>query len=187
MKIFYTILASVIISVLLSACAGLSELTYYLISSPGKHPDSIKEIGCGEYLVPVTKTVVGKVTVERAIKALFDARPNFNPAPGDSGANLTTATAIKDGFLKLNSVEERDDTPKKTYIVSFERNEGVGISGVCDVPRLQEQITETIRKAVGFDSFVIRLDSSPKAWECLGDESGMCDDGSNDGVAVEFE
>ncbi|MEK7171349.1 MAG: hypothetical protein AAB739_00425 [Patescibacteria group bacterium] len=162
MKKTFTISTISILFLILAACSINNEMVFYLIST--KPVEGAKKIGCEEYLVPVKKSVFGKVTIESALNALFEAELK----------NLTTATAIKDKYLMLESVEMRKFGDNDGYLVSFKKNPDVGLAGVCDAPRLKEQITETVRSATGSKPFLIRVDGEPKNWECIGDESGKC-------------
>lgn len=163
MKKTFTFFTIIGLFLFFSACSLNNEMVLYLVSQ--KHIEGAKKIGCEEYLTPVKQTVFGKVTIERALNALFEAEQK----------DLTTATAIKDKYLTLESVETRKFGDSEGYLVSFKKNQNVGLAGVCDVPRLKEQITETVRSAAGNKPFIIRVDGELKNWECIGDESGKCE------------
>lgn len=162
----------VLVSAALAACGitsgGDETVTFYLVSPT--EAAGVKKIGCDEYLVPDKTYVSGKATVAKALNALFSA----DPAPLAGGGGLMTAAAIKDKYFLIDEVFPDPPEGTSTVIVSLKRNPGVGLTGACDVPRAKEQIKETVRAAVGTNSFVIRLDGSTNNWDCLGDESGRC-------------
>lgn len=142
-----------------------SVVTFYLVSELEK--PGARSFGCGEYLIKITKPVSGNRTVARALKALFEADP------ASYGSDLSTATAIHDGYFILESVVP-EIAGAGTTTVSLRRREGVGLTGVCDTPRFKEQITETVRAQAGTSPFIIKLNGSEREWRCLGDESGLC-------------
>jgi hypothetical protein len=166
MKKTITIISAALFVLSLGACSLTSEMTIYLVSEK-ERPDALKKFGCEEYLVPVKIKTMGDVTVEKALNALLDSTD-----PKKYGEDLETATGFKDRFLLLSSVEGKSVSEDSPIVVSFMKNESVGIAGVCDTPRIQEQVKETIRTAAGNRSFIIRLNESAKNWEKLGDLKG---------------
>lgn len=166
MKKTIPIFIAAAVTLLLAACTLTSEITVYLVSQK-ERPDALKKFGCDEYLVPVKITTMGEVTVEKALNALLDISD-----PKKYGEDFETATGFKDRFLLLAGVEEREVSITSPIVVSFLKNESVGIAGVCDTPRIQEQVRETIRAAAGNRPFVMRLNGSVKDWEGLGDLKG---------------
>lgn len=156
------------IAVLLAGCVfgSASEVTIFLVSQTEK-PDAFKKFGCDEYLIPVKVTIEGEATVAKALNALFTADP------AQYGADLITSGAIKDQFFVLDSVDP-EKVGTGTNIVSLKRREGKAVAGVCDIPRVKEQIKETIRATVVDNPFIINFNGSPRGWDCFGDESGAC-------------
>lgn len=171
MKNIIISIALVIFLLVLSGCTLQTQVTLYMVSQK-EQPGSLKKIGCEEYLIPVKEEVFGNVSddalVTKSLELLFQADS------AKYGEGLLTATAITDQYLALESVEKRTMGSMDGFLVSLKRNEGKGLAGVCDVPRLKEQILETVRAAAGSNPFSIRIDGDVKKWECLSDESGMC-------------
>lgn len=179
MKNSHIIPISVIIIAVLSGCLGKSELpkeeaentTIYVVSAESQ-PNAAK-LGCGEYLLPLTKPVDSVKTREEAISRALNELFAFRAT--DAGL-YRTASAFTDGYFSLEGVEKRLTGTVESYLVSLKHNEGVGLTGVCDTPRFKDQIIETVRKASGTKSFVIRLDGDTRKWECLGNEGPACEE-----------
>lgn len=164
MKNFFIATAIIL---LLSACSLFSEITLYFVSN-SELPNALK-IDCGEYLIPVRKTVFGSITVEKALNILFEANPL------GYGENLATAKGIKDQYLILEQAEERKIGSVDTILVSFKQNKTFSSADdACDMKRMKEQIAETVRLAVMPQPFIIRLDGEVRKWECLGENSKSC-------------
>lgn len=101
----------------------------------------------------------------------------LNANPVDFGSDLSTASAIKDQYITLEKTTEPKDANDTTPIgIYLKTNPPKGIAGVCDTPRIKEQITQTLEgySTEKQQSFTIFLDGSTTAWKCLGDESGLC-------------
>jgi len=102
------------------------------------------------------------------LRALFEA--DLAQYPG-----LFTATALKDKYIVIDKMIEPEDpastAPLRVYLKTMPEG---GIAGVCDVPRIKEQVTETVRTYADKRPFEIYLNNTTREWECLGDESGLC-------------
>lgn len=169
MKIYSIALISVILVFLLSACGANPTVTFYLISQ-NKH-DGSRQIGCEEFLTPVQKKIETPKTASSAVETLLSANP------ADFGSDFSTASAIKDQYITLERTTEPKDASDSTPIgIYLKTNPPKGLAGVCDTPRIKEQITQTLAEysTEKLQSFTIFLDGSTTAWQCLGDESGLC-------------
>lgn len=164
-------LFSIAIAILFGSCSFSTDVPFYLVSQK-EEAGALKKIGCEEYLVSASENIFGELSpdtkVIKALEFLFAADPK------KYGEGRITATAIQDRFLELESVEKRKMGDLDGLLVSFKKNPEKGLAGVCDAPRLKEQIKETIRAAADSMPFVIRVDGDAKNWECIGDESGKC-------------
>jgi spore germination protein GerM len=106
-----------------------SKVNIYLVAFAGTSLEG-KQIGCGDVLVSVTKNVlVEKNVVESAINELLlvtdtDELRNFVKGPGLLLFQATIANETADVYLKGE----------------------FNISGVCDIPRIKEQLYETIKQ-----------------------------------------
>lgn len=100
-------------------------------------------VGCGDSLVFVTQTVSGPLTAEKkvreALEALFAIK---EPTYGESGLY----TALDEADLTIDSVE-LDGTTLKVALSGT-----MSSGGVCDDPRIVEQIKETAENNVGLDT-----------------------------------
>lgn len=169
MKIHSVILTSVIFASLLSGCGANPTVTFYLISQ-SKQPGS-RQIGCGEFLTPVHKNIETSKTARAVLETLFTANPL------DFGNDFSTASGLKDQYILLDKTtepqDENDATPIGVYLKTDPQK---GLTGVCDTPRIKEQITQTLGEygTEKKQSFTIFLDGSTTTWQCLGDESGKC-------------
>jgi len=168
-----------VISLFLAACAGAgileNKVNVYYISSI-EAADSQK-IGCGEYLVPIetevadfSDTVSG---VERAVAALL---ASDLPRPPGENSEFFTSSAFKDKYFSLESVTLQKTGGTETILVSLFHNKEVGLTGVCDTPRIQAQLTETIRTAADNMPFEIYLDGEAKGWKCFDSQSPECEE-----------
>ncbi len=169
MKTGSTICLSVILVLLLSACGATPTVTFYLISQ-NKHPGS-RQIGCNDFLVPVQK----KIEISKTASSVLETLLSANPA--DFGSDFSTASAIKDQYITLERTTEPKDASDATPIgIYLKTNPEKGLTGVCDTPRIKEQITQTLGEysTEKQQSFNIFLNGSSTAWKCLGDESGQC-------------
>ena len=101
----------------------------YLVALDGSKLQG-KTIGCNDLLVPISKNVlVEKSHVESAMIELFatkdtDDLMNFIKGPGLFLYQVTLSNGIAEIYLKGD----------------------FNISGVCDIPRIQEQLYETAKQ-----------------------------------------
>lgn len=169
MKINSIILISVILVLLLTACGANSTATFYLIAQ-NKH-DGSRQIGCGEFLTPVQKKIETSKTATSVVETLLSANP------ADFGSDFSTASAIQDQYITLEKTTEPKDVNDSTPIgIYLKTNPPKGLTGACDTPRIKEQITQTLAEysTEKLQSFTIFLNGSTTAWQCFGDESGLC-------------
>ena len=158
------------LSLLLTAC-GTTPISFYLVSPTPR--TGLQKIGCDEYLIPVTKPV-SNPTLQETIKVLLAADPVQYV---QYGSGLITASAFKDGYFEVDdTIEPVAPSNSDPYRVYLKTVPGKGLTGACDTPRFKAQLTETIRTYAEKKNapFSIALDGSNKKWECLGDESGRC-------------
>ncbi|GEM_PF-5141177 len=169
MRIHSVVGAAIVFTFLLSGCGASPTVTFYLISQ-SKQPGS-RQIGCGEFLTPVQKDIETPQTASSVLETLLSANPS------DFGSDFSTASALKDQYIMLERTTEPKDMSDATPIgVYLKTDPQKGLTGVCDTPRIKEQITQTLAEysTEKQQSFTIFLNGSTTAWQCLGDESGRC-------------
>lgn len=112
-------------------------------------------VGCGDSLVFVTKTVQGPLTPEKKVRSALEALFAMKESTyGESGLY----TALDAAELTVDSVKLED----RTLSVSLSGTMSSG--GVCDDPRIVEQIKETAKNNVGLDSpltVIISVNGNP--------------------------
>ena len=109
------------------------EIKVYLVAL-GDDGKTGKKIGCGDSLIPVTRSIrKTRVPLTAALRELL-----LTPEHPDETPNL--ANFWKGRNLKVNSVSIRNHTA--TIRISGE----VFVAGVCDIPRIESQIEETARQ-----------------------------------------
>ncbi len=100
-------------------------------------------VGCGDSLIFVTETVAGPLTaeakVQKALEALFAIKDSTY---GESGLY----TALDAAELIVDSVHLEDDQ------LEVKLSGTLSSGGVCDDPRIVEQIKETAKNNVGLNS-----------------------------------
>ena len=100
-------------------------------------------VGCGDSLIFVTETVSGPLTVEekvqKALEALFAIKDSTY---GESGLY----TALDAAELTVDSVHLEDAQ------LEVELSGTLSSGGVCDDPRIVEQIKETAKNNAGLDA-----------------------------------
>jgi spore germination protein GerM len=96
-----------------------------------------KKIGCGDSLVPLTRTI------QKTAAPLTAALRELLLTPQQSNSTPKLENFWKGRNLKIQSVLIRNQTA--TIRVSGE----IFVAGVCDVPRIQSQIEETARQFPG--------------------------------------
>ena len=127
-----TTLAGILRADRASAQQGIG-VKIYLVAL-GDNGKAGKKIGCGDSLVPVTRTVNRTLAPLRAALAQLLATPQ-HPAENPRLENFW-----KGRDLKLNSVSISNRTA--TIHISGE----VFVAGICDIPRIESQIEETARQ-----------------------------------------
>ena len=131
---FYPLLGIAILALSFSACSRKNapaeqEINIYMIALEGTSLTG-KIIGCNDVLVPVTKTIsTSGNTIEEAINCLLtekdsDELRNFVKGPQLLLFQVNIAGGIADIYFKGDFL----------------------ISGACDIPRIKEQINETIKQ-----------------------------------------
>lgn len=172
MKTFRVLIAVLMTSVFLISCgARSSEVTFFLVAP--KAAGSVKKFGCEDFLVTVKQKVEGDYTAKSALTTLF-----ATDVPSDYGPGFFTASAIKDHAVQLEDVFEPEDPAESggEIRVYLKMNPLVGLTGVCDTPRVKEQVETTVGVYAEQKKlpYFILLDNSLEKWKCLGDESGNC-------------
>lgn len=135
MRVFL-LMSALLASILLNGCGKKNsdepkEITVnvYMVALEGSKLQG-KTIGCNDLLVPISKNVlVEKSHVESAMIELFATKDtedlmNFIKGPGLFLYQVTLSNGIAEIYLKGD----------------------FNISGVCDIPRIQEQLYETAKQ-----------------------------------------
>ena len=142
------------------------EVTFYMILPEGTEASQIPEgaieiEGCGiEYAVPVS-SINGDVSLQGTLNSLFSIKETVYP--GTDYINTLYASNLT--ATVFDGIEP----------VEVNLNGEIMMGGTCDTPRFKAQIEETIKRYIGNrQSFQINIKGDPDAWDCLGDESGMC-------------
>jgi len=141
MKTFKLILIAVLMfgALRLSCAAQHSEtrsaqtIKVFLVAV-GDDGKTGKKIGCGDSLVPVTRTI------KRTTAPLMTALRELLLTPQHSDDTPSLENFWKGRNLRVSSVSIRNHTA--TIRISGE----VFVAGVCDEPRIQSQIEETARQ-----------------------------------------
>jgi spore germination protein GerM len=93
-----------------------------------------RKIGCGDSLVPVTRTVAAAgAPLKAALEELL-------ASPRESGGSPDLRNFWRGDDLRLRSVSLRRGT------ATIRLAGRVPVAGVCDAPRIEAQITETARQ-----------------------------------------
>lgn len=114
------------------AASTTTEVKVYLVAV-GDNGKKGKKIGCEDSLIPVTRTI--KPTTEplrAALEELLAVPREFSKELGNywQGRNLKVkSVAVADGVATINIT-----------------GEGPSVAGICDEPRITEQIEETARQ-----------------------------------------
>ena len=117
-----------------AAAAATREVKVYLVALDDKGRRG-RKIGCDDSLVPVTRTVrAGGNPLRAAVEELLSVPREFEGGLGNYwwGENL-----------KVSSVS----VSRGTATIRLTGN--VYVAGICDVPRIEEQIKETARQFPG--------------------------------------
>jgi hypothetical protein len=92
---------------------------------------------------------------------------------------LATLFAVTDSTVSdlHNSVWESDLSVEKVKGVGQDKvevhiNGEIVSNGVCDDPRIKEQVEATVRQY--YPDYTIFLNGSESEWDCFGDGSGLC-------------
>jgi hypothetical protein len=138
----------------------ISEATAMLVGYGGEAfpgiegSGSLLRVGCGDFLIESKIPVVAP-----RLSSVLSALSTYT-APVGLHNPIFDKQIFFVGLRRIG----------RHYTVSFEGTPLLG--GICDTPRLKAQIEETIRLYT--DDFEIRLNGSVQAYECMGDESGLC-------------
>lgn len=110
-----------------------AQVKVYLIAL-GDNGKIGRKIGCGDSLVPVTRTIAPTATpLKSALYSLLST-------PSHHGADTRLHNFWKGHNLRLKSVGVRDGVA--TIVISGD----VFVAGICDQPRIKEQIEATARQ-----------------------------------------
>lgn len=157
MKFF---LSSFLLSVLLTGCAGPSRppvddrpvddvvdevevtLQVGLVALEDNGANG-PLVGCGDSIIFVTQTVPGPLTTEERIQAALEALFAIEgPTYGESGLY----TALDASTITVDSIHLEDER------LDIELTGTFSSGGVCDDPRIVEQIKETAKNNAGLDT-----------------------------------
>jgi hypothetical protein len=127
----------------------VNQVTFYLVALEDDGKSGVK-IGCGDSLVAVTQPVdATNVPVNVALEKLFSYKTQF---VGESGLY----TALYQSDLKVDSV---DRGPAGDVRVALSGT--VALGGVCDNPRFQGQIEQTILASSGASAVNVTINGKP--------------------------
>jgi len=121
----------------------------------GRDPAEFQKVGCEDLLVPYEIDVSST-----RLKSVLHALSEFEPPEGYHNP-------LKEKGIRVVDVADRGHS---TVIVELTGTPQFG--GVCDTPRFQEQIRQTVK--LYHEEFEIRLNGSESAFRCLSDMSGEC-------------
>jgi hypothetical protein len=110
---------------------GVQDVTIYLVAI-GDNGASGELIGCGDSLVPITREIPGNV--DPIVGALEELLAIPGPDFGESG--LSTAFYAWD--VTVDSVTVEDG------LATVQMSGTYAIAGVCEIPRIEEQLTQTV-------------------------------------------
>lgn len=122
---------------------------------------SATTFGCGDEIEMVNRSVSTTTPLKTAIEELLSVHTRDY---GMSG--LTTA-------LYQNSFTVDSVTITGTH-ADIDLSGTIMIGGVCDNPRIQEQIKKTILQFPTITSYQIKLNGTAANWDCLFNGSGIC-------------
>jgi hypothetical protein len=127
----------------------VSEVTFYLVALEDQGQNGIP-IGCNDSLVEVTQPVDPPAEpIRAALERLFSFKSQF---VGESGLY----TALWQSDLVVQNILVQSDG---TVLVSLSGAYRLG--GVCDIPRFQEQIEQTILASPGVIGARVTLNGQP--------------------------
>lgn len=122
---------------------------------------SATTFGCGDEIEMVNRSVSTTTPLKTAIEELMSIHTR---AYGMSG--LTTA--LYQNNFTVNSV-----TITGTH-ADIDLSGTIMIGGVCDNPRIQEQMKRTILQFPGITTYQIKLNGTTANWDCLFNGSVSC-------------
>lgn len=142
-----------------------NELVFYLVAygnevEPQNLSSDWEKIGCEDYLVQYKTRTDEDVNLKTALDLLFAQKDTLLP----NGTPLHNA--LSKSKVVIGVAEEKDKT-------TVDLVGKIPIAGVCDTPRIKEQIERTIRYYA--PQAKILYNGSESSWRCFGDESGLCE------------
>lgn len=141
-----------------------NEVGVVMILTEGTEPQDGMEpgpmIGCNDrpVVVQMSRESASGDTLRDALNTLFGVRET-------TVANLHNALAF--AKLSVEKIQSTDGVTTEVYIKG-DLNSG----GVCDDPRITEQVEGTIRRFK--PKYKVFWNGSESAWRCHGDMSGEC-------------
>ncbi|MFA6089944.1 MAG: GerMN domain-containing protein [Candidatus Woesearchaeota archaeon] len=123
------------------------ELSIFLVklNDAGKSGEAI---GCGDSLIEIKEKLdIAENPIKTALNKLFQIKGNYK--------NLGLYTALTNTNFKVESIEEKNNIA----IVSISGT--YTISGVCEIPRIENQIKETVLKNSNLKDLQILLNGKP--------------------------
>lgn len=110
--------------------------------------------GCGDRIVMVNRNISTTTPLQTALEELFSVRPRDY---GQSGY----ITALDDQNFHITRVAIVEGT------ATIEITGTIRFGGTCDVPRVEEQIKQTIKQFSSVQNYRILLNDSERNWQCL--------------------
>lgn len=140
------------------------EIIFFLVAYGGEVeekdlPAVFEKFGCEDLLVPYKTKTEEEVSLKAALDLLFTQKDTFLP----NGVPLHNA--LLGAKVTIDVIEEKDKT-------SVNLVGKIPIAGVCDTPRIKQQIEKTVWYYA--PGAVILYNDSESSWRCLGDQSGLC-------------
>ncbi|HEX7017474.1 MAG TPA: GerMN domain-containing protein [Patescibacteria group bacterium] len=121
----------------------------YLVALEGTHAET-ETFGCGDVLVPVTRPADSTPTLKMAISQL-----KHTVERTVTENNIELYNALHQSALNIEQAEIRDGVA----IISLQGQLRLG--GVCDEPRVEEQIKATARQFPGVNEVRILVNGEP--------------------------
>ncbi len=122
--------------------------------------------GCGDKIVMVSRPKKSRLTKVSLTTTLVELLSIKDREYQEGDKTLMNALAESQATVNSVTILNGAATIRLEGYFTF--------AGTCDVPRVKEQIIQTITNFPEVKSYTILLNGSAKEWECVGDQSGNC-------------
>lgn len=142
-----------------------NEIVFFLVAYANEVgqeslPSDWEKFGCDDFLVPYKSKTQEEVNLKTALDGLFAQKDTLLPN------GVTLHNSLAGSKVGIGVAEERNKT---TVDLVGE----IKIAGVCDTPRVRQQIEKTV-EYYNPDALIL-YNGEDSAWRCLGDTSGLCE------------